>query len=216
MNILILGATGLVGNDCLEILINKPSIKNVICPTRKPLHPHEKLTNPDFNTWLNDIEHNPKLLNTIDAVICCLGTTIKLAKTKEQFKFIDHTLVLKIATICKQANISIFAYNSSLGANINSKQLYVQTKGLVEFDLTQLDFNYLSIVRPSLLVGKSRPEFRFGEWLAIHFTLLCNPLLPKKYQSIKTMTVAKALCHLVMTPSKKVVILESDNLQNFL
>ena len=114
------------------------------------------------------------------------------------------------------AGITTFAYNSSLGADINSKQLYVQTKGLVESDLTKLDFDHLSIVRPSLLVGKARPKFRIGEWMLIKLMMIFNPVIPKKYRSIKTKKVAKALCKLSTKPSEKLSILESDQLQNFL
>jgi len=217
MNILILGATGLVGNDCLIYLQNQTNIHCIICPTRRKLTPHTKLINPDFNTWLHDIEHNNNILSHIDAVICCLGTTIKLAKSKENFKHIDHTLVLKIATICKQSGIENFNYNSSVGANINSKQLYIHTKALVEKELTELNFDNLTIVRPSLLSGKARPEFRLGEWISIQLTKVLNPIIPKKYRSIKTKQVAKVLCaYAVKNSTTQLTILESDELQDFI
>ncbi|MCJ8314132.1 MAG: NAD(P)H-binding protein [Saccharospirillaceae bacterium] len=218
MNILILGATGLVGNDCLTILQNQSNIDLIICPTRRKLQPHLKLINPDFNTWLNDIKINPHILENIDAVICCLGSTIKLARSKENFKQIDHGLVIKIASICKQVNVKSFAYNSSIGANIHSKQLYIYTKALVEKELTDLNFEKLTIVRPSLLSGQSRPEFRLGEWISIQLTKVLNPIIPKKYRSIKTQQVAKVLCAYSTQAINNTnqIILESDQLQDFI
>ena len=218
MNILILGATGLVGNDCLEIIKNQESVHAIICPTRRKLPSHNKLINPDFNTWLKEIENQPNTLENIDAVICCLGTTIKLAKSKENFKHIDYELVMNIAKLCKQAKVPYFSYNSSIGANIKSKQLYVHTKALVEKELTELNFEKLTIVRPSLLSGNSRPEFRLGEWISIQITKIINPILPKKYRSIKTKQVAKVLCAYTTTSitSEPLTILESDQLQDFI
>ena len=218
MNILILGASGLVGNDCLTALQHQSNITSIVCPTRRKLESHQKLINPDFNTWLNNIKINPTTLNNIDAVICCLGTTIKSAKNKENFKHIDHELVIKIASTCKQVGIKRFAYNSSIGANIASKQLYIQTKALVEKELSELNFENLTIVRPSLLSGKTRPEFRLGEWVSIQLTRILNPVIPKKYRSIKTQQVAKVLCAYTTSTllNDKHIILESDQLQDFI
>jgi len=89
---------------------------------------------------------------------------------------------------------------------------------LVEKDLTQLNFKKLVIVRPSLLIGNARPDFRLFEWVSIQLTKLINPILPKKYRSIKTKQVAKVLCAYATTPSltdQKKTVLESNQLQNF-
>ena len=46
MKVLILGASGLVGNSALKQTLAHPSITEVIAPTRKPLPPSSGLTNP--------------------------------------------------------------------------------------------------------------------------------------------------------------------------
>ena len=46
MNILLLGATGLVGRNVLVQALANPAVTRVIAPTRRPLQPHSNLTNP--------------------------------------------------------------------------------------------------------------------------------------------------------------------------
>jgi uncharacterized protein YbjT (DUF2867 family) len=46
MKVLILGATGLVGQSTLVQAVTHPAITQVIAPTRKPLPPSSKLANP--------------------------------------------------------------------------------------------------------------------------------------------------------------------------
>ena len=46
MNLLLLGATGLVGRNVLAQALANPAVTRVIAPTRRPLKPHAKLTNP--------------------------------------------------------------------------------------------------------------------------------------------------------------------------
>src|SRR5882757_5612550 len=46
MKVLILGATGLVGQSTLVQAVTHPAITQVIAPTRKALPPSSKLTNP--------------------------------------------------------------------------------------------------------------------------------------------------------------------------
>ena len=43
---LLVGATGLVGRELLQLLQSDPQITAIVAPTRTPLPPHGKLTNP--------------------------------------------------------------------------------------------------------------------------------------------------------------------------
>ena len=45
-HLLILGATGLVGQQLLQQALQDPTVSRVTAPTRKPLPPHAKLDNP--------------------------------------------------------------------------------------------------------------------------------------------------------------------------
>jgi uncharacterized protein YbjT (DUF2867 family) len=92
-----------------------------------------------------------------------------------------------------------------MGANPQSSIFYNQVKGKTEEDLKSLEFTYLGLFRPSLLLG-ARHEFRFGEQVA---TFLMMPLtwlkLGKNIRPIRDHVVAKALVNVALSDSKSSV-----------
>jgi uncharacterized protein YbjT (DUF2867 family) len=80
MKVLILGATGLVGQSTLVRAVTHPAITQVIAPTRTPLPPGSKLANPVAERLELLL---PEVLTWgVDAVICALGTTSGKAESK--------------------------------------------------------------------------------------------------------------------------------------
>ncbi|MGM0406701.1 MAG: oxidoreductase, partial [Bacteroidota bacterium] len=82
--------------------------------------------------------------------------------------------------------------------NAKSSNYYLRTKGLMEQDILNLDFNYQAFVRPSMLLG-SRNEPRLAEsigkiMMKIFGFLLLGKL--KKYRAIHAKTVAKAMINI--------------------
>lgn len=209
MKCIILGATGLVGQQLLQQALANPEYSQVIAPTRKTLPPHAKLHNPivDFNKLPADAPWWQA-----DVAVCALGTTMKIAGSRQAFWQIDHDYVLDAATIAKQAGVSVFIYNSSLGADAQAKSFYLQVKGKVENDLAALGFSTLGIVRPSFLDGGARPEKRPGEAIAIFFAKMLAPLIPKRYRAVSTSKVASAMWALAKSQAHGAVVVESDEI----
>ena len=210
-SLLILGATGLVGNQVLQMALADEKITKVIAPTRRPLNQHPKLINP--------IVSFSKLMDAdwwaVDALICALGTTIKQAGSKTAFRAVDYQYVLKAAKLAKSAGCGSFVLNSSLGADPNTSNFYLQVKGQIENDLQLLEFKSLTIVRPSLLDGGPRPKRRYGEeiglWLGNHLRLL----IPARYRPVTTRNVAKAMLVAALDSEPGIHFIESDILQNY-
>ncbi|NMP15620.1 NAD(P)H-binding protein [Thalassotalea sp. Y01] len=188
------GASGLTGSALLTKLLNSTQFSQVTVFVRKKLNVSDaKLIQVvvDFDQMGNLSEH----LSGIDTVFCCLGTTIKKAKTKQAFAAIDYQLVLDIAKQCAHAQVKHFMVISSLGANSKSKAFYSATKGRMECDIARLGLTRISVVRPSLLIGQ-RPEFRLAEQLSIVITSLLGfvfigPLA--KLKPIRASSVANAM-----------------------
>jgi uncharacterized protein YbjT (DUF2867 family) len=97
---LLVGASGLVGNLCLEDLVASGLYEDIIVVTRKKLFPaHLGVTNiiSDFSD-LDEIASKLKA----DHVYCALGTTIAKAGSQTAFKKVDYEYPLKVATLSKQ------------------------------------------------------------------------------------------------------------------
>lgn len=161
---MVIGATGLVGTTLVnKLLVNRDYEKVVVLVRRKLDILHEKLEEyvVDFDK-LN--EEYPDVV--VDDIYCCMGTTIKKAKTQERMYQIDVDYPLTVAKIAKERGLQHVILVSSMGADIHSKFFYMRMKGELEEKLRLLDVPKLSIFQPSFLVGK-RKENRTSEKIAI-------------------------------------------------
>lgn len=213
--LLLLGATGLVGRQVLSAALADQAIGGIVAPTRRPLPPHPKLENPTIDF---DALDQAAPWWKADALICTLGTTRKLAGSKEAFRHVDHDLVLAAARLARQAGTPVFALNSGLGANPRSSSFYLKVKGETERDLAALGFSALIIVRPSLLDGRfsadRRPDARPAEDALLVLDGIVRPLLPKRWRAVRTDKVARHLLLACRSPRPGVTILESEDLQD--
>jgi dTDP-4-dehydrorhamnose reductase len=94
---LIAGSTGLIGNELLQLLLNGEEYEQVVAIVRRPLEvKHSKLVEKvvDFDR-MNEYHES----FAVDDVFCCLGTTIKKAKTKEAMWKIDVDYPVAIARL---------------------------------------------------------------------------------------------------------------------
>ena len=204
--VLITGATGLVGGHLLRMLLNAPGVKSVAAPTRRPLADISGVFNP----------HDPQLtdalaqvVDPIDIVFCCLGTTRREAGSKEAFVHADYTLVIDTALVGKKLGAQHMLVVSAMGANAHSPFFYNRVKGEMEEALIAQQWPRLTIARPSMLIGE-REKKRTGE------TLLAPlfSLLPGNLKSIDARDVASALLAEALSPAQEGVrILSSSQLR---
>jgi len=115
-----------------------------------------------------------------DVALCCLGTTRRQAGSPQRFRAVDVDSVLAFARAARAANAQRFVVVSSVGADPNSKNFYLRTKGDMEDALEGLGFTSLDILQPSMLLGW-RGEMRPLELLGRALMPLVNPLLGGKY-----------------------------------
>ena len=181
INLMILGASGLVGRNVLAQALANASITSVIAPTRSPLPVHSKLANPvasDFDSLLPAVGTWP-----ITAVICAVGTTIGKAGSKEAFRHVDYGLPLAFAKKTHQQGAQTFALVSAIGASTSSRFFFARVKGELERDMALVGFHSLTFVRPSI-IGGERGEFRLGESIALGLSRFLARFCPRVYASI--------------------------------
>lgn len=189
---LVIGATGLVGEETLKQLLNSAQYSKVIGLTRRPLDiKHAKLENPvvDFD--------KPGQYSSIkaDDVYCAMGTTIGKAGSQAAFKRVDFEIPLLVAKQALDNGAAKFILVSSMGADAKSMVFYSRTKGELEQALAQLKYKAVLIFRPSILLG-NRKEHRTGEAIGrfaaekLSF-LFAGPLA--KYKGTPVDLLAKAM-----------------------
>ncbi len=208
--ILILGASGQVGQQCLQMALQDARVKHVTAPTRRPLPAHKKLINPIVD--YASLDPNAAWWRA-DAVLCALGTTMKIAGSREAFYQVDHDYVLQAARYAQKAGARCFVLNSSTGAKLNAGSYYLRVKAEIERDVAALGFASVGLVRPSLLIAENRPDKRRGEEIGLLLGTLLSPLLPKRLRAISVAKVAKHMLDAGLAMKAGVQIIESNEMQ---
>ncbi|MBR8534199.1 oxidoreductase [Carboxylicivirga sediminis] len=190
---LIAGASGLVGQALLKILLNSKHYQKVIAIGRRS----SNINDAKLSEQIIDFDQLSSLetASPVDDVFCCLGTTIKTAGSQEAFRKVDFTYAIELAKWAENKHCQQFAIISSVGANINTSNFYLRTKGEMEAAVSALNIPSIHIFRPSLLLGQ-RDEFRFGEKVSEIMMRLFNPLMKgrlRKYKAIEASDVAMAM-----------------------
>lgn len=209
---LLIGATGLIGNHCLELLLNHDSYSLVKIFIRKDI----PLEHPRLKKFIINFDDASKYAHEFicDDVYCCLGTTKKKAGSQALVKKIDHDYPLEFAQLAKAQGAKQFLLVSSLGAKINSANFYLRIKGQLEEALKRIGFTRLIILRPSFLLGE-RKEFRLGENIGKFVLFFIAPLMlgfARKYRPIEGKKVAEFMLKTASQNTSGTFIFESDKI----
>ena len=185
-SVLIAGATGLVGRECLRQLEVDAGISRIVAITRRPLTGVSSKVEVHVVNFENLEAH--RALFSVDQVFCALGTTIKTAGSEAAFRHVDYDFPVAVARLGREQGATHFLIVSAIGASASSRFFYNRVKGDVEDVIRTLGYRSVTIVRPSLLLGE-RAEFRLGERIA----MLVADIVPKKYRPVEARDVAAEL-----------------------
>ena len=193
---MVVGSAGLIGRSLVHQLIEGGE-------------PFKALTREDQATSNSILEYikvnfdalelDSESFSDIKDIYICLGTTIKKAGSKEAFQKVDIQYCIDVAREAEKNGVRNLSIITSVGSDSRSSNFYLKTKGLIEEQISGLDFDSISIHRPGLLIG-SRKEARAGESIGqILYPFLVNPFLIgslTKYRSIESEVLAKAMIRL--------------------
>jgi uncharacterized protein YbjT (DUF2867 family) len=190
MKALIIGATGATGKDLVQVLLEDINYSKVLIFVRRSsgiVHPKLQEVITDFDK----LEEVSALIKG-DVLFSCLGTTLKVAGSKEKQWHIDYEIPLKFAEMAKRNGVSGMVLLSSYGANSKSKVFYSQLKGKLEDAISAITFNQYIIFRPGLLLRKNTD--RLVERITAAILYFSNRLgLAKKFRPMPTEVLAEQL-----------------------
>lgn len=193
MEVVLVGSTGLVGNEVLKQLISENSVSKINVLTRKKIN----FQSPKVINHMVDFENENDLKNAIqgEIVICCIGTTKAKTPNFTEYEKIDRDIPVRLAKIGKENGISQYHLISAIGANKNSSINYNRIKGEAEEGVLAAGIPKTIIYRPGMLIGK-RNESRPGEFIAQKLSFIFDLLMIgtlKKYHSVKAEYLARSI-----------------------
>lgn len=209
---IIIGSTGLTGSHLLRKLLSSNIYDKVISFVRKG----SKISHPKLVQHVVDFDKPESYQDLLEGndMFCCLGTTIKKAGSQEAFEKVDLLYPLQFAKAAAIKGVRQFSIISSIGANPQSSNFYLRTKGKCEESLRTLSFQSVSIFRPSLLLG-NRKEVRmgeiFGKYIMKFFSIFLIGKL-KKYRPIKAKEVTDAMFNIAQQNTIGFHIYESNEI----
>ena len=190
----IIGATGAVGKEILKEILADNFYNKVYILGRESigkLGDEERLTKiiVDFE----NLNFDTSILEDAD-VFASLGTTIKIAGSKENQRKIDVDYTVNFSKLC-EGKVRSFNVVSAIGANSKSKNFYNSLKGELEDKLKVMNLGVLRIFQPSLLISK-RDDKRFLEQMFMRVAPIFQLVLKgkaKKYSPIEVSVLGREI-----------------------
>ncbi len=153
LNVIITGATGMVGEGVLHECIRHPDVENILVITRKStgyVHPKIKeIVHEDFFNF----SRLKAQLKGYNACLFCLGVT-SLGKKEPEYYKLTYTLTVNFAKTLAGFNHGMtFCYISGAGTDSTEKGkiMWARVKGKTENELLKLPFKGVYNFRPGFI-----------------------------------------------------------------
>ena len=190
----IIGATGAVGREISNEILSGEYYDRIYILGRSSIN---KLPDDSRLTKIiidfKNINFDTSILENAD-VFASLGTTIKIAGSKENQRKIDVDYTVNFSKLC-EGKVRSFNVVSAIGANSKSKNFYNSLKGELEDKLKVMNLGVLRIFQPSLLISK-RDDKRFLEELFMKVSSVFQLVLKgkaKKYSPIEVSVLGREI-----------------------
>jgi len=151
LNIIITGATGMVGEGVLHECLNSDKVASVLVVGRRSCgYQHAKLKEILHNDFFN-ISELKETLQAYDTCLFCLGVS-SVGMKEADFRHMTYDLTMHFAEQCAHEGMS-FSYISGAGTDSteNGRLMWARVKGKTENDLQKLPFKKVYLYRPGML-----------------------------------------------------------------
>ena len=161
MNVLILGATGMIGRGILDGCLEDEALTKVVVIGRRTLGIDHKKLDERIVESLDDFEYKKHSAKSTWCLYCVGVSSIGMSEA--WYHEVTHDLAERVVLKLREANPSMrFLFISGEGADrtLKSKLMWARVKGKIENTLVTLLGDDLYIMRPGVVVpvGNSKPR----------------------------------------------------------
>ncbi|NOU70739.1 NAD(P)H-binding protein [Paenibacillus sp. LMG 31458] len=215
MNVLLFGATGMVGQSVLRECLLDPQVHSVLAVGRNTTgqnHPklHEQVHANLLD--LTDIEHR---LSGFDACFFCLGVS-SAGMSEDRYRAITYDITMHVAETLVRLNPNMsFFYVTGMGTDSteNGRSMWARVKGKTENDLLKLPFKAAYMFRPGGILPLHGVKSKTKLYQSIYtITKPLYPLLEKWFPNSITTSekIGRAMIKIAKQGYPKSIIESSD------
>jgi uncharacterized protein YbjT (DUF2867 family) len=187
---MLLGATGNVGGRILYLLVQSPLCKKVVVVTRRNV---AELANPKVQQVVVNMDTLEEELaphaRGVDVALAAFGVGKGSATmADEEVRKIEITYPSAFASAAKAGGARVLAMMSAAGADSQSSTKYLRNMGDKEKLSEELEFEFLGLYRPAVILGNSNTPSALGLVMP-----LVHWAMPSRYHSIHKDDLARAM-----------------------
>jgi uncharacterized protein YbjT (DUF2867 family) len=178
VNVLLFGATGMVGQGVLRECLLDPGVDRVLpvgrSPTGRTAPKFRELIVPD----VADLSAVEAELAGIDACFFCLGVS-SIGMAEAEYTRLTYDLTLAVArTVVRQSPSATFVYVSGAGTDSTERgrSMWARVKGRTENELLRLPFKAAYMFRPGAIVPLHGVRSKTA-WVRLIY-LVAAPIVP--------------------------------------
>jgi uncharacterized protein YbjT (DUF2867 family) len=215
VNVVLFGATGMVGAGALAECLADDRVQSVVAPTRSPLnrtHPKLREVRRDDFFHYNDCRAE---FAACDACFFCLGVS-SIGMDEKTYTHLTYDLTLAAAQALVAANPRMtFCYVSGVGTDSTerSRRMWARVKGRTENALLALPFNAAFMFRPGYIQPVGDVRSRTG-WVQAVYRVVAPfyPVVRRLMPSATTTTanLGRALIQVAAAGYSKPVLYSTD------
>jgi uncharacterized protein YbjT (DUF2867 family) len=178
MNVLIFGATGMVGQSVLRECLLDPQVYNVVSIGRSATHQSWPKFREHVLKDITELSAFTDELSSIDACFFCLGVS-SVGMNEEKYHAVTYDLTMNIATtLVKIQPHMTFVYvtGASTDSTEQGSSMWARVKGKTENALLKLPFKSAYMFRPGAILPKNGVKSKTKLYQT--FIVILSPIFP--------------------------------------
>jgi uncharacterized protein YbjT (DUF2867 family) len=214
VNVLIFGATGMVGQGVMRECLAAPDVAKVMTVGRTPTGQQHPKLQELVHAEMWDYANVEAELSNFDACFFCIGVTSS-GISEQKYTHLTYDMTLSVAgTLARLNPQMVFVYVSGAGADSSetSRVMWQRVRGKTENALLKLPFRGVYIFRPGMIqpvgVKSKTTSYRWVYTLTKPLLPLLRAMLPD--QVLSTPQVGQAMLAAVRHGAPKRVLESPD------
>jgi uncharacterized protein YbjT (DUF2867 family) len=215
MNVILFGATGMVGQGVLRECLLDPEVESVLAIGRSAIEQqHEKLHEIVLKT-LTDLSSVENRLSGYDTCFFCLGVS-SAGMSEDDYRRVTYDLSLSVAATLARLNPAMtFIYVSGAGTDSSEhgRMMWARIKGKTENALLAMPFKAAYMFRPGYIQPMHGVRTK-TKWYGTAYAIMAPlyPLLRRLFPRYVTTTeqLGRAMISVAKTSATKRVLESND------